>query len=117
MTEGNTDGFDRSDDEPKEQAGPYVTLPVGLYDQMARVYYLWRAGYMQKVVPNAETKTEEGVGVKQESLDPEPAGHDGEDVDRRITVAARPDLPVDYGEVSETDLKTLAQEAEDAERS
>ena len=119
MSTSSENEWDQQDEQPEqpEQKGPYVTLPVGLYDQMARVYYLWKAGYMQKVAPDAKTKTDEGVGVQKEVLDPEPAGHDGADTDRRITVAVRPDLPVDYAEVSETDLKGLAQEAEDAERS
>lgn len=116
MSTAGENEWDEQGEQP-EQKGPYVTLPVGLFDQMARVYYLWRSGYMQKVAPDAKTKTDEGVGVKPEVLDPEPAGHNGEDTDRRITVAVRPDLPVDYAEVSETDLKDLAQEAEDAERS
>ena len=110
---GEQDELGEQGEQP-EQAGPYVTLPVGLYDQMARVYYLWRAGHMQEVVPDAETKTDEGVGVQQEDLDPEPAGHNGEDVDRRVAIVVRPGLPTGFEEMSEDSLKTMAQEAEDA---
>ena len=95
--------------------GAYVTLPVGLYDQMAKVYYLWRAGHLTET-QSAEAE-EASVGVEPKVSDLEPAGDGGtENGEQRVLVDMHPCVPQGFTPATDEELGLIKQGDDDAAR-
>lgn len=104
--------------ESENSQAAYVTLPVGLYDQMARVYYLYRAGSIIDK-PDEAQPPPAGVGTQSKVSDLEPARDVGATVDEKIrvttTAALRPGVPEGYQLATEEELNQIGAD-EDAAR-